>query len=147
MLNLYLCELTGMCHNNWSPFRRRSFVWDQPEGCRESRQLLCFLGHSWGGGGVASVHKETSTEFGWKDLVRNGTYCNNTGRAQWRGLEYLKRVFVPCDVLQAAALYSTSIHVLRNAILWATTPWVVVIPYRCFGTTNRPHSQGSRCDR
>lgn len=35
-----------------------------------------------GGGGVlASVHKETNTEFGWKVLVRSGTRCDNIRRA------------------------------------------------------------------
>ena len=31
---------------------------------------------------------------------------------------------------------------MRTALLWAITQWVVVIPYRCFGTTYLSHLQG-----
>jgi hypothetical protein len=56
--------------------------------CRRCPERLCgelggclVCGGVGGGGGLASFRKETSTEYGWKVLVRNGTHCDNTGRA------------------------------------------------------------------
>ena len=38
-------------------------------------------------------------------------------------------------------------HVLRPAVFWDCTLHKVVIPFWCFGITNRSHLQGSRCPR
>jgi hypothetical protein len=47
--------------------------------------------------------------------------------------------FFDYELMQMAACYW-----LRPTLFWAVTQQVVVIPYRRFGTTYRPHLQGSR---
>jgi hypothetical protein len=38
-------------------------------------------------------------------------------------------------------------HILRPALFWDFTRLKVVIPFRCFGITNRSHLQGLKCPR
>jgi hypothetical protein len=38
-------------------------------------------------------------------------------------------------------------HVLWSAVFWFCTQHIMVIPFWCFGITDRSHFQGSRCPR